>query len=342
MSASRQLPSTIVAPEFGEVNVRDTPAGREVVFTVLMEPQGVEAEGWQTGVALDASASMKNWYGRVLTGKVPKDVVAEYERNGWVAGRVEDGRRVNVFRPEAYKDAVARGHLRFTDNVVQGPAREFTAYLAGGLDADGGTTVIYWACGDGSATEVLGDFTADQCKTLAIAGPVAQPFGTGTRLLPAVRYFCDRFRDAARGMYLFLTDGKLDDLADVKAFTAGLCRDIAAGRRNPVKCVLIGVGSDVDEGQMEELDDLESGTGVDVWDHKIHKEMRGLTEIFAEVVGENTVVAPTGVLYDAAGGVARRFADGVPARITATLPAGSPYFELEVGGQRVRQPLDGP
>ncbi|MBA4064893.1 MAG: VWA domain-containing protein [Isosphaera sp.] len=340
MSAPRQLPSAIVAPEFGEVNVHDTAAGREVLFTVLMEPQGVEAEGWQTGVALDASASMKNWYGRVLVGKVPKDVTAEYERNGWVTGRVEDGKRVNVFKPEAYRDAVARGFMKFTDNIVQGPAREFTAYLAGNLDADGGTTVVYWACGDGSGYEVLGDFTADQCKDLAVTGPAGQPFGTGTRLTPVVRYFCDRFADARRGMYLFLTDGKLDDLAEVKAFTRELCREVEAGRRNAVKCVLIGVGSAVDEAQMAELDDLDTGTGVDVWDHKIHRDMRGLAEIFAEVVDEHTVVAPTGALYDADGNLARRFTDGVPARVAATLPAGCPWFELEVGGQRVRQPLD--
>ena len=40
---SHQLSSATVAPEFGEVNVEDTTAGREVRFTILMEPQGVEA-----------------------------------------------------------------------------------------------------------------------------------------------------------------------------------------------------------------------------------------------------------------------------------------------------------
>src|SRR5262249_3722611 len=154
-----------------------------------------------------------------------------------------------------------------------------------------GATVIYWACDDGSAYEVVGDFTAEQVRALPFTGPRQHEFGDGTRLLPAVRYFVDRFRDAKRGMYLFLTDGRLDDLGAVKSYTAGLCRDIAAGRRNFVKCVLVGVGDEIDEGQMEELDDLDTGTDVDIWDHKIAKEMRAVVEIFAEVVDENQIIA---------------------------------------------------
>ncbi len=336
---SRQLPSTMVAAEFGEVNVADTPAGRTVKFTILMEPQGVEAEGWQTGVALDGSASMKSWYGRSLTGKVPPAAAAEYQRKGWTAERVEDGKRVMVFQKEAYDDAIRQGHLKFTANIVEPAAREFIAYLAANLDADGGTTVIYWACGDGSDYEVSGDFTAEQCKGLTVAGPTVKAFGAGTKLTPAVRYFVERFADAERGMYVFLTDGRLDDLAEVKAYTAKLCREIAAGTRKPVKCVLIGVGDKVDERQMEELDDLDTGTDVDIWDHKIHADMRGIVEIFAEVVSENTTVAPTGALYGPSGELVLRFADGVPGSISATLPAGAAFFELEVAGQRIRQPL---
>jgi len=339
VAPSRQLPSTIVAPEFGEVNVRDTPQGREVRFTILMEPQGVEAEGWQTGVALDASASMKHWYGRSLIGKVPPDIAFEYEKKGWITTRVEDGNKVKVFQKAAYDDAVEKKYLRFTDNIVQPAARDFISYLAGNLDADGGTTVIYWACGNGSVFEVLGDFTTEQCKSLTVVGPQTQPFGGGTRLTPAVKYFVDRFQDAARGMYVFLTDGKLDDLKEVKDYTILLCNEIALGTRNPVKCVLIGVGDQIDEGQMEELDDLDSGTDVDIWDHKIHKDMRGLVEIFAEVVSENTHVAPSGTLYGPTGAVVKKFTDGVPALIEVTLPGGSEWFELEVAGQRIRQTL---
>ena len=47
------------AAEFGEVNVRRRGGVLEVDFTVAVEPQGAAAEGRQTGVALDASSSMR-------------------------------------------------------------------------------------------------------------------------------------------------------------------------------------------------------------------------------------------------------------------------------------------
>lgn len=334
---THQLPSSLVAREFGEVNVRRRGSTLEVTFTVMMEPQGDLAEGWQTGVALDASASMKNSFGRGLRGSVPDDVVRQYLRKGWVEELDLDGRRVMSYQPEAYEDAVAKGYLVFTPNLVEPLARDFISYLAGNLDEDGGTTVVYWACDDGSAYEVVGDYTAEQVKRLNFPGPQKSDFGTGTRLLPAVRYFVDRFRDAKRGMYLFLTDGKLDDLAAVKRYTTDLCQQIASGRRNAVKCVLIGVGEEVEESQMEELDDLDTGTDVDVWDHKIAKEMRAVVEIFAEVVDENQILAPEACVYDAGGVVVKMFNDGMPAKVTFTMPASSKYFELEVNGERVRQ-----
>src|SRR5262245_47689561 len=86
------LPSQHTAKEFGKVNVRRSGNEWHVQFTILMEPEGREAEGWQTGVALDASASMKGEYGRELTGSVPPHLIEEYERKRWVTRRVEDGR----------------------------------------------------------------------------------------------------------------------------------------------------------------------------------------------------------------------------------------------------------
>src|SRR5436190_12621086 len=94
------MPSHQTAKEFGKVDVRRSGNEVQVRFTILMEPEGKEAEGWQTGVALDASASMKGWYGRELTGSVPPSVVEEYERKRWVTTRMEDGRRVRVFQRE--------------------------------------------------------------------------------------------------------------------------------------------------------------------------------------------------------------------------------------------------
>src|SRR5205085_4101515 len=165
------MPSHETAKEFGKVDVRRSGAEVHVRLTILMEPEGREAEGWQTGVALDASASMKGWYGRELQGTVPPWLIQDYERKGWVTTRLEDGRGVRVFQREAYEDAIKHGYLKVTENIVEPLAREFIAYLAGGLDAHGGSTVIYWACTDGGSFEVVGDFTEEQCRKLDVSGP---------------------------------------------------------------------------------------------------------------------------------------------------------------------------
>lgn len=341
---SHQLPSDIVCKEFGEVDIRRLSESTEVFFTILMEPQGTEAEGWQTGLALDASASMMGAYGKGLLagpkGDVPQNLLMEYANKKWVGVVEQDGGKHIIYTDAAVTDAIERGYMRRTENEVERLSREMTAYLASNLDADGGTTVIYWACGQaGNEFEVCGDFTAERCETMPVGGPDKTTFGNGTHLLPAMKYFVDRFKDAKRGMYIFITDGKLDDLGDVKRYTKKLAKSIAAGKQNSVKCVLIGVGNEIDEDQMEELDDLETGTDVDIWDHKIAKEMRALIEIFAEVVSENQIVAPSATIYDESGNVVQKFTDGLPAKVTFTMPAESNAFELEVAGQRLRQTI---
>ena len=113
---------------------------------------------------------------------------------------------------------------------------------------------------------MVGDLTADQAEKHVFSAP--RDYGTGTQLLPAVEYFVNRFSDAPWGFYVFLTDGELHDLDAVKDFSRRLAREIASGKRKPLKFVLIGVGDGVKEAQMEELDDLDTGTSVDLWDHK--------------------------------------------------------------------------
>jgi hypothetical protein len=125
----------------------------------------------------------------------------------------------------------------------------------------------------------------------------------------------------------------------VKAATIKLAKRIEAGQRNPVKCVLIGIGDEIDERQMHELDDLDTGTSVDIWDHKIAAEMRSLVELFAEVVDENQIIVPRAAIYDDKRRMVKQFLDGMPAKVTFRLPAASAFFDLEIDDQRVRQPL---
>lgn len=340
-SKNHQLPSTMVAKEFGEVNVARNGNNLEILFTILMEPTGVESEGWQTGVAIDASGSMQGVFGKEVIdgpkGFPPQSLLEDYLHKGWLEIVKHQGQSIPIFSEQGKADMVARGHGVWTKNEIEPLARRVTAYLASNLDADGGTTVIYWACGDGGQIEVIGDLTAEDCERAVFSGPKQVSFGAQTVLTPAVRYFAERFKDAKNGMYIFITDGELHDLPQVKSYTIQLCRAIHAKQRNPLKCVLIGIGEGINEGQMEELDDLDSGTPVDIWDHKIAKDMRALVEIFAEVVSEHQIVAPNGRIYDASGQLAKNFTDGLPAKISFTMPASSSWFELEVAGKRIRQ-----
>jgi hypothetical protein len=227
-------------------------------------------------------------------------------------------------------------------NQVEPIAQRICSYLASKIDADGGTTVIYWATGSrGDQVEVIGDLRAEQALCHTFGPPRA--YGSDTQLLPAVKYFVERFADAPWGFYVFITDGSLNDMGMLKSYSTQLARDIAAGKRNPVKFVLIGVGSGVNEEQMEALDDLYTGTHIDLWDHKIAREMRVLQEIFAEVVDKNARVADHGKILDASGSVVKDYAGlGLPAFLEFQLPAGSQSFVLDVNGRQVQQEIPDP
>lgn len=294
-------PSKVTAP-FGKINIWRQPDGsKKVRAYVLVEGA---FEGAKSGIAIDGSLSMKPAYG-LSTGVL-----------GFLVGK------------------------RAATNVVSVEARKMSSYLASHLDVDGKTAVIYWATGSGkNGIETVGDLTEAEATKYDFKGPAR--FGTRTRLAPAVRYFVDRFGSARWGMYVFITDGVLDDLDAVKKYSIQLAREIEAGNRTPLKLVVIGVGPHVDEKQMVELDNLETGTAVDLWDHKIATEMSQLAEIFTEVVDETMILADSGVIRDELGAVVKDYRDtGVPALLEFSLPAkAAKAFTLEIGGQIIRQPL---
>jgi hypothetical protein len=269
-----------------------------------MEPH---KEGAQTGLALDGSASMAEVYG---------------------VNKEEPGFLASLF-----------GMTKPVHNDVTPIAQKLCAYLARKIDADGGTTCIYWATGErGSQIEVVGDLRAEEAERHVFGPP--RHFGTGTQLLPAVKYFVDRFKDAPWGFYVFITDGELHDLEAVKQYSTKLAHEVAAKRRNPLKFVLIGVGPSIDERQMEDLDDLDTGTEIDLWDHKLAAEMRVLQEIFAEVVEKNARIADKGRVLDPQGQVVKDYSDtGLPAYLEFVMPGGANYFTLDVNGNKIHQGL---
>jgi hypothetical protein len=339
-AANRQIPNNRLHELFGEVNVTAHADRLDVSATILLEPN---KEGSQTGVALDGSASMRKALGQgwVYAAHYDSSVEEKMLAQGKARRAVNDGISVVQYYQNGWDELMSQGLLVNEPNLVEPIAREVIPYLAEKIDADGGTSVIYWACGDrGDQIEEMGDLTADQARSASYKGP--DEWGEHTHLLPALRYFVERFADAEWGFYVFVTDGRLDDLEAVKNYTADLSRLVAAGKVKPIKCVLIGVGEHVDEEQMEQLDDLPDALGleVDIWDHKIASTMRDLRDIFAEVVDENAMVAPTGRVFDCAGKVAKIWNDGVPTKLVFSLPVGTTSFTLEVAGQRIEQPLN--
>ena len=342
---SFQIPANLMVAEFGEVNVRRNVSNLNsqiaechVEFTIAMEPQGQFAEGWRTGLALDASASMKRAYGRKVEARVDPEVLTGYIKQGRLQAYIEDGEPTRKIEREAFAEIQEQGYeINYTENILQPLVQDFIAYLADNLDRTGKTSLIYWGCGKGAETQVLGEFDAITCQQVKISGPATFQLGKTTKLCPAIAYFANQYRQAQRGIYIFLTDGRIDDLEQVKDYTRELALEITVGKRNYLKLILIGIGNDIDRYQLQELDDFDTGLDLDLWDYKIASEMKNLSQIFAELVNENQIIADSGSIYDDHGNCLKSYPQGLPAKVDFVMPNDSKWFELEVGGQRIRQ-----
>lgn len=314
------LPYPQTSRPFGKINVWYLPDGRKKIRAwLLMEHI---REGAQTGIGIEGSLLLKPAFG--------------------FKGR--RGRRTAA-------------------NLVSLTTQKIGSYLARKVDADRQTSIIYWAAGaDGMGIQDVGDLSAFEIEQRDFAGP--EVYGAAVNLLPAVRYFVERFVDAKWGLYVFITQGQIQDLEAVKQYSRQLAQAIAAGQRNALKLVLIGVGAKISRDYMAQLDDLATGVGVDLWDYRIAAEMKSLNlpklgpifgwresskdkahfslpviELFTEVVDENTLVAPSGRVLDAAGRVVLDYAAGLPALLEFVLPAGAAAFQLELAGERITQPI---
>jgi hypothetical protein len=289
-----------IAP-LGKVTVEYFPDKTKQIKAYLLAEQHVRT-GIQTGMAIEGSELMKAAFG--YSGKLG-NLLAKQDN----------------------------------PNLVSLAAQKTGSYLARKVDEDESTTLLYWSTGaQGVEIESIGDLSAYEIEQYNFTGP--KHFGASVNLLPAVRYFVERFVQASWGMYVFLTQGMIGDLSEVKNYTTWLSREIAEGRRNPLKLVLIGVGHKIDKSHMELLDNLGAGTPVDLWDYRIASEMKDVLEIFAEVGDANTIVAPAGKVLDAAGHIVVDYSGtGVPALMMFKLPGNAKSFQLELAGQVVVQKI---
>ena len=273
-------------------------------------------ENAQTGLAIDASRSMTEAFG--------------VDTSGLSA----------LFAPQL-------------TNYVEIVARKISAYLAN-FDSDGETTAIYYSCGKfGMEIQPIGEIDAKRSETQNFTMP-SNP-GTGTRLVPAINYFLNHFKDAPWLICLFITDGLIDDLEETKALSQKICQEMADGTRQFTKFVIIGMGNEFSPGSpaakaLEELDDLDEDEtygvdGQDLWDHKITADMKSLDEIFAEVVSESTILCTGASIVDSNGKEVTpesgdSYSNGLPALLRFNMSAGSTSFTLKLPtGAEITQDL---
>ena len=226
-------------------------------------------------------------------------------------------------------------------NLVEPQMRWMLEYLAS-KDRNGVLRVAYWATGDGSELEVIGELTGAQAKDYKFPGP--RFYGKDTVMLPVLRDYIACIRGevtngARRGLAVIITDSQVHDAADVKEYSAQVAKEIAAGRLPRLNFVLVGVGDQIDEEQMEEICHEEFPGIGHLWCHRVADRMEEMAELVAVLVDQTMTVAAGGTIYDDKGNVLKVYEARLPAVLEFKVPEGCTSFTLEVAGQRFTQPI---
>jgi hypothetical protein len=226
-------------------------------------------------------------------------------------------------------------------NQVEPQMRWMLEYLAT-KDRNGVLRVAYWATGDGSQLEIVGDLAGAQAQTYQFPGP--KFYGKGTVMLPVLRDYVAYIREevgrgARRGLAVIVTDSQIHDPKDVQAYSAQVAKEITSGRLPRLNFVLVGVGDQVDEEQMEEICHGEYPGVGHLWCHRVADRMEEMAELVAVLVDETMTVAAGGTIYDDKGNVLKVYESRLPAVLEFDVPEGCTSFTLEVAGQRYTQPL---
>lgn len=212
------------------------------------------------------------------------------------------------------------------------------------LDSDHGVQVYLWATGDGHQTVDLGNHPAGELEKLTIKTTAdstdkeAIPLGQGTYLRPALQKMVQEVSvDQKAGMaYIVMcTDGNLNDYDDVCRWATEKAKGIAAGTHPKFKVVLVGF-DDANPAQMEGLDNLDTGTDVDIFDAQNAGDLEGAANhLTDEALTSAFTVAEGGYLE--ANGVKYPFEGGVPQRIDTKVAGGLSEITLVIieGGAEV-------
>lgn len=226
-------------------------------------------------------------------------------------------------------------------NRVEPQVQRMLEYLAT-KDRNGLLRVAYWACGTGARIEVVGELKGVDVQSYKFPGP-KNP-GASTLLEPALRDYVQYLKEqvpngARRGCAVFVTDGEIHDADKVKKFCTQTVKEMLAGKLPRLNFILVGVGDQVDEEQLEEICHEEYAGFGHLWCHRLAEEMTQIAELVAVLVDETMTVAAGGTIYDDKGNVLKLYEARLPAILEFNVPEGCKSFTLEVNGQRYTQPL---
>lgn len=232
-------------------------------------------------------------------------------------------------------------------NHVQTVARKLGGMLTE-VTRSGKVSGIYWAMGNqGNVIEEIGEHDNNGWTEAVIRGP-KKNWGRGTKLLPALQYAVDIVAvESDWTMAVILTDGIIEDEKQCMDYCFRIGQELADGKRKILKFVLIGVGEDVDEEQLNRFDNMFEGTNledkVDLFAAGSTSSMQNdediLATLYGELINEESTVASSGVIYDLSGNQIAKFTDGLPGKFIFNLPKGQIGFKIKIGTHEIVQDI---
>lgn len=234
-------------------------------------------------------------------------------------------------------------------NLVEEAMRVAVPYVVQ-KDANGRCRVAYWATGSGGReVEVVGEMSAQQATVAAFPGP--RHYGSGTYLVPALRDFVEYVQttrqageDVGAALAVIVTDGQFHDMEQVEEYIQQhLAQWIIRGRFPRTVFTLVGVGSSVDEEQLEEL--AHKGTPKKypyrpIFCYALAETLEQLPALVSHLLDAQTPAFYGGARILSQNQVVATYEDMVPAVLTFQVPLRARSFCLQVGGQSYTQAFD--
>ena len=204
---------------------------------------------------------------------------------------------------------------------------------------------IYWAVSpDGGKIEGIGEFDETGWDNAKISGPKTEKWGKGTKLLPSIKYGWETvFPGSKCTIGVIITDGIIDDEQDCINYCLQIGQQLNGQEPAPFKLVIIGAGESVDEGQLDRLNDMFEGTGID-YDlfgaglvSNMKEEADILNVLYGELMTKDTIIANNGRVEDSKGNVLISWSDAMPGKFEFKLPKGEKQFTIRVPGADIVQ-----